>query len=126
MEFVILPLVIPGDGSYVSQVRQQPCHSVTEQLSAANSARRRHSMVAVRQPSTQQDVLSNPCQLTIVFELDFSSAFNSVHRDVMLNAVLEKVAGIYKFCSYRIASRPSLFTAATPFFPMKVHSKETL
>ena len=33
-----------------------------------------------------------------VVKLDFSNAFNSLHRDVMLEAVLEKVPGIYKFC----------------------------
>jgi hypothetical protein len=33
-----------------------------------------------------------------VVKLDFSNAFNSLHRDVMLEAVLKKVPGVYKFC----------------------------
>ena len=35
-----------------------------------------------------------------VVKLDSSDAFNSLHRDFMLNAVLEKVPGIYKFCHF--------------------------
>jgi len=41
-----------------------------------------------------------------VVKLDFCNAFNSLHRDVMLDAVLEKVPGIYKFC-HSSYSKPS-------------------
>jgi len=33
-----------------------------------------------------------------VVKLDFTNAFNSLHRDVMLEFVLQRVPGIYKFC----------------------------
>jgi hypothetical protein len=34
----------------------------------------------------------------IVVKLDFSNAFNSLHRDVMLEAIAENVPQIYRFC----------------------------
>jgi hypothetical protein len=34
----------------------------------------------------------------VVAKLDFSNAFNNLHRDVMLSAVAEHVPDIYKFC----------------------------
>ena len=41
-----------------------------------------------------------------VVKLDFSNAFNSLHRDAMLAAVKQRVPGIYKFCllSYNLPS----------------------
>ena len=41
-----------------------------------------------------------------VVKLDFTNAFNCLHRDAKLNAILEKVPGIYKFChlSYSCSS----------------------
>jgi hypothetical protein len=33
-----------------------------------------------------------------VIKLDFSNAFNSLNRDSMLDAALEKTPGLYKFC----------------------------
>lgn len=47
--------------------------------------------------ATRRFVESMPDDHCVV-KLDFSNAFNSLHRDVMLDAVLEKVPGIYKFC----------------------------
>jgi hypothetical protein len=47
--------------------------------------------------ATRRFVESMPDDHCVV-KLDFSNAFNSLHRDVMLVAVLEKVPGIYKFC----------------------------
>ena len=42
----------------------------------------------------------------VIAKLDFSNAFNSLHRDAMLEAVYNKVPEIYKFCllSYRHSS----------------------
>ena len=34
----------------------------------------------------------------IIVKLDFSNAFNSLHRDTMLNAIVEHVPQIYRFC----------------------------
>jgi hypothetical protein len=42
-----------------------------------------------------------------VVKLHFSNAFNSLHRDAILNALLEKAPGIYKFC-YLYYSKPSV------------------
>jgi len=39
-------------------------------------------------------------------KLDFANAFNSLHRDVMLEAVRERVPGIYRFC-HLAYSQPS-------------------
>ena len=47
--------------------------------------------------ATRRFVESMPADHCVV-KLDFSNAFNSLNRDVMLNAVLENVPGIYKFC----------------------------
>ena len=33
-----------------------------------------------------------------IAKLDFSNAFNRLHRDAMLRSVIERVPGIYKFC----------------------------
>jgi len=33
-----------------------------------------------------------------VVKPNFTNAFSSLHRDIMLNAVLKKAPGIYKFC----------------------------
>jgi hypothetical protein len=46
-----------------------------------------------------------------VVKLDFSNAFNSLHRDAMLDAVKERVPGIYKFC-YLSYSQPSVLVFA--------------
>jgi hypothetical protein len=55
--------------------------------------------------ATRRFVESMPDDYCVV-KLDFSNAFNSLHRDVMLEAVLEKVPGIYKFC-YLSYNKPS-------------------
>ena len=55
--------------------------------------------------ATRRFVESMPADHCVV-KLDFSNAFNSLHRDVMLNAVLENVPGIYKFCHLSY-SKPS-------------------
>ena len=34
----------------------------------------------------------------VIAKLNFTNAFNCIHRDAMLNAVLDKVAEIYSFC----------------------------
>ena len=47
--------------------------------------------------ATRRFVESMPADYCVV-KLDFSNAFNNLHRDVMLKAVLENVPGIYKFC----------------------------
>ena len=43
-----------------------------------------------------------------VVKLDFSNAFNSLHRDAMLDAVLRRVPGIYKFCHLAYSMPSSL------------------
>jgi hypothetical protein len=54
-----------------------------------------------------------------VVKLDFSNAFNSLHRDAMLNAVLEKAPGIYKFCHLSY-SKPSVLV----YNGHSIHSRE--
>jgi len=44
----------------------------------------------------------------VVVKLDFSNAFNSLHRDVMLNAVADKVPEIYKFCHMSYSNHTAL------------------
>ena len=34
----------------------------------------------------------------VIAKLDFSNAFNNLHRDVMLSAVAENTPDIYRFC----------------------------
>ena len=41
--------------------------------------------------------LTNPAHDTVVAKLDFSNAFNSLHRDAMSSAVFNKIPEIYKF-----------------------------
>ena len=43
-----------------------------------------------------------------IVKLDFSDAFNSLHRDVMLTAIAESVPEIYKFCHLSNDSSPTL------------------
>jgi hypothetical protein len=47
--------------------------------------------------ATRRFMESMPAGYCVV-KLDFSNAFNSLHRDVMLQAILDKAPGIYKFC----------------------------
>ena len=71
--------------------------------------------------ATRRFVESMPDDHCVV-KLDFSNAFNSLHRDVMLEAVLEQVPGIYKFC--HSAYRRNSSTAASPYIHRKDRSKE--
>ena len=34
----------------------------------------------------------------VIVKLDFTNAFNSLHRDAMLDAVSARISAIYKFC----------------------------
>ena len=43
-----------------------------------------------------------------IVKLDFSNAFNSLHRDNMLTAVVESVPEIYKFCHLSYDSSSTL------------------
>ena len=43
----------------------------------------------------------------VIVKLDFSNAFNSLHRDAMLKAVADRVSSIYKFCHLSY-SQPSI------------------
>ena len=43
----------------------------------------------------------------VIVKLDFSNAFNSLHRDAMLNAVADRIPSIYKFCHLSY-SQPSV------------------
>ena len=54
-----------------------------------------------------------------VVKLDFSNAFNSLHRDVMLDEVLKKIPGIYKFCHLSY-SKPSELV----YSGLTIHSRE--
>ena len=54
-----------------------------------------------------------------VVKLDFSNAFDSLHRDVMLDEVLEKIPGIYKFCHLSY-SKPSELV----YSGLAIHSRE--
>ena len=47
--------------------------------------------------ATRRFVESMPAGNCVV-KLDFSNAFNSLHRDAMLAAVHDKIPGVYKFC----------------------------
>jgi len=38
----------------------------------------------------------------VVAKIDFTNAFNSLHRDLMLRSVAEKVPSIYRFCQIRL------------------------
>ena len=44
-----------------------------------------------------------------IAKLDFTNAFNSLHRDVMLKTMLERVPGIYKICHLAF-DRPSVLS----------------
>ena len=43
-----------------------------------------------------------------IVKLDFSNAFNSLHRDIMLTALAESVPEIYKFCHLSYDSSSTL------------------
>ena len=43
----------------------------------------------------------------VIVKLDFTNAFDNVHRDAMLKAVADRVPSIYKFC-YLSYSQPSI------------------
>lgn len=68
--------------------------------------------------STRRFVESMPEDHCVV-KLDFSNAFNSLHRDVMLEAVSAKVPGIYKFC-YLSYNKPSELI----YHGLTIHSQE--
>jgi hypothetical protein len=57
--------------------------------------------------ATRRFVESMPAGYCVV-KLDFSNAFNCLHRDAMLDAVLRKVPGIYKFCHLAYCKPSSL------------------
>jgi Reverse transcriptase (RNA-dependent DNA polymerase) len=60
--------------------------------------------------ATRRFVESMPSSHCVI-KLDFSNAFNSLHRDVMLAAMRERVPGIYKFCHLSY-SQPSVLSYA--------------
>ena len=57
----------------------------------------------------------------VIVKLDFINAFNSLHRDVMLEAVSARVPAIYKFC-HLAYNQPSILK----FFEYHIMSEEGL
>ena len=47
-----------------------------------------------------EDILDD----NVIVKLDFSNAFNNLHRDAMLMAVADRVPSIYKFCHFLTAN----------------------
>ena len=107
MEFVLLPLVKPGEGWIAAKCANS--HNI-----ASLSSYLQTIQLGVGTPGgceaavhgTRRFVESIPADHCVV-KLDFSNAFNSLHRDVILNAVVENVPGIYKFCHLSY-SKPSM------------------
>jgi hypothetical protein len=60
--------------------------------------------------ATRRYVESMPAGHCVV-KLDFTNAFNSLHRDAMLEGVAQRIPGIYKFC-HLCYSQPSLLLYA--------------
>ena len=63
---------------------------------------------------------------SVVAKLDFSNAFNCLHRDSMLQAVTDKIPELYNFCHLSYSCTSFLSLVPTPFYHRRVPSRATL
>ncbi|HSN23888.1 MAG TPA: hypothetical protein VLS45_06925, partial [Methylomicrobium sp.] len=62
---------------------------------------------------------------SVVVKLDFSNAFNSIHRDTMLEAVHRKIPEIYRYIHLSYGSPSFSFLVTMSSYLRKVRNKAT-